>query len=56
MKEIQEIECEMEVLECSIPLDEVKISGYDVIALDGLITFTGGEEDTDENDHNQREE
>lgn len=56
VKEIQEIECEMEVPECSIPLDEVKISGYDVIALDGLITFTGGEEDTDENDHNQREE
>lgn len=55
VREIKEIECELEIPACAIPLGDVKISGYDVIALDGFVTFEG-EEDTDENDHDQRAE
>lgn len=55
VREIKEIECELEIPACVIPLGDVKITGYDVIALDGFVTFEG-EEDTDENDHDQRAE
>ena len=49
--ELQEIGCELEIPACVIPLAEVKISGFDVIALEDLITFEGGEEEAeDEND------
>lgn len=54
--ELQAIECELEIPTCTIPLSEVRISGFDVITLGDLIIFEGGEEAEDENDHDKREE
>lgn len=49
VNELQEIEVELEIPVCTIRLSDVKISGFDVIALEKLIEFTEGEEGEKEN-------
>lgn len=49
VKELQEIEVELEIPVCTIRLPDVKVSGIDIIALDGLIVFEDEEEKEEDN-------
>lgn len=58
VKELQEIEVELEIPVCTIRLPDVKVSGIDIIALDGLIVFEDEEEKEEDNagHHDKRDE